>query len=244
MVHNMTIAFRWFSVLVLSILVAGCFDAKQSGAKHIVLVGPPASGKGTQAAFLSQKLNVPSISTGDLLRAEVKQQSELGLSIAQTMQAGELVDDETVVAVLKQRLSQDDTQNGFILDGFPRTVNQAKLLAQAGVTIDTVVEIDVSDNMVKTRITGRRVHPGSGRTYHEVYNPPKVAGKDDVTGEPLIQRADDTLKVITERLKTYHEQTAPVLDFYRNLEPKINMVSVNGALGIENIQQTLLKELK
>lgn len=214
--------------------------------KNIVLVGPPASGKGTQAAFLSQKLQVPTISTGDLLRQEVAKGTPNGQAIADAMEKGELVDSRVIATLLKARLAEADCKNGFILDGFPRSLEQAEMLDSMGIEINLVIEINVPDNDVKKRITGRRIHMASGRSYHTEYNPPKVEGKDDVTGEPLIQRSDDTLETVNKRLDTYHTQTQPVIDFYLTKQSQggLTYIELNGSLDIRVIQGILAKELK
>ena len=184
---------------------------------RLILLGPPGAGKGTQAQFITEKYGVPQISTGDMLRAAVKAESELGLQVKDIMASGGLVSDDLIIALVKERITLADCANGFLFDGFPRTIPQAQALKDASVAIDAVVEIDVADEEIIKRMSGRRVHPGSGRTYHLAFNAPKQAGKDDVTGEDLVQRADDQEATVRQRLNVYHQQTAPLVDFYHNL---------------------------
>lgn len=185
---------------------------------RVILLGAPGAGKGTQAQFICDKFAIPQISTGDMLRAAVKAGSELGLKVKEIMETGGLVSDGIIIDLVKERIQQDDCVNGFLFDGFPRTIPQAQAMLDANVTIDHVVEIDVADEEIVKRLSGRRVHPGSGRVYHTVYNPPKVAGKDDVTGDDLIQRDDDQEATVRHRLAIYHEQTAPLVQFYQQLQ--------------------------
>lgn len=185
---------------------------------RVILLGAPGAGKGTQAQFICDKFSIPQISTGDMLRAAVKAGSELGLKVKEIMETGGLVSDEIIIGLVKERIQQDDCANGFLFDGFPRTIPQAEALIEAGVDIDHVIEIDVDDEEIVKRLSGRRVHPGSGRVYHVVYNPPKADGKDDETGEDLVQRDDDKEDTIRKRLSIYHEQTAPLVNFYKKLE--------------------------
>ena len=185
---------------------------------RLILLGAPGAGKGTQAQFICEKYAIPQISTGDMLRAAVKAGTELGLKVKNIMETGGLVSDEIIIGLVKERITQADCANGFLFDGFPRTIPQAQAMLDAGVELDHVVEIDVADDEIIQRLSGRRVHPGSGRTYHVIYNPPKVAGKDDVTGEDLIQRDDDQEETIRKRLNVYHDQTEPLVKFYKDLE--------------------------
>ncbi len=181
---------------------------------RLILLGAPGAGKGTQAAFLCQKFSIPQISTGDMLRAAVKAGTEMGLAAKKVMDAGGLVSDDIIIGLVKERIAQADCANGFLFDGFPRTIPQADAMKAAGVKIDVVLEIDVPDSAIIERMSGRRVHVASGRTYHVVFNPPKVAGKDDVTGEDLIQREDDKEETVRKRLDIYHQQTRPLVDYY------------------------------
>jgi len=183
----------------------------------IILLGPPGAGKGTQANFIKNKFGIPQISTGDMLRAAVKAGTPLGVEAKKVMDAGGLVSDDIIMGLVKERIQQDDCAKGFLLDGFPRTLAQAEGLRAQGVTIDAVVEIDVEDAEIVRRMSGRRVHLASGRTYHVEFNPPKKEGIDDVTGEPLVQREDDQEETVRKRLAVYHEQTKPLVDFYTEL---------------------------
>ncbi|RNL58920.1 adenylate kinase [Zhongshania marina] len=202
---------------------------------RVILLGPPGAGKGTQAQFISEKFAIPQISTGDMLRAAVKAGSPLGLQVKEVMASGGLVSDETIIGLVKERITQEDCKNGFLFDGFPRTIPQAEALINAGVVIDNVVEIAVADEEIVTRMSGRRSHEGSGRTYHIVYNPPKQEGIDDVTGEKLIQREDDQEDTVRNRLKVYHEQTKPLVSFYGSLEgesaPKYSRIEGVGSVA-------------
>lgn len=182
---------------------------------RLILLGPPGAGKGTQAGFITEKFKIPQISTGDMLRAAVKAGTPLGVAAKKIMDAGGLVSDEIIIGLVKERMTAADCANGYLLDGFPRTIPQAEALKTAGVGIDYVLEIAVADSEIVTRMSGRRVHLGSGRTYHIQFNPPKVAGKDDVTGEDLIQREDDKVATVTKRLDIYHSQTSPLISFYQ-----------------------------
>ena len=181
---------------------------------RLILLGAPGAGKGTQAAFICQKYGIPQISTGDMLRAAVKAGTPLGLAAKQVMDAGGLVSDDLIIALVKERIAQPDCAKGFLFDGFPRTIPQADAMKAAKVKLDLVLEIDVPDAAIVDRMSGRRVHPASGRTYHVHNNPPKVEGKDDVTGEPLTQRPDDAEDIVRKRLATYHEQTEPLVAYY------------------------------
>jgi adenylate kinase len=181
---------------------------------RLILLGAPGAGKGTQAAFICQKFGIPQISTGDMLRAAVKAGTPLGLAAKKVMDSGGLVGDDIIIGMVKERIAQPDCANGFLFDGFPRTIPQADAMKAAGVKLDFVLEIDVPDDVVRERVTGRRVHGPSGRVYHIKFNPPKVEGKDDVTGEPLEQRADDTIEKVNTRLEKYHSETEPLVGYY------------------------------
>lgn len=183
---------------------------------RIILLGAPGAGKGTQAQYITEKYNIPQISTGDMLRAAVKAGTPLGKQAKEVMDAGQLVSDDIIIGLVKERIAETDCANGFLFDGFPRTLPQADALKDAGVKIDAVVEIDVADEEIVKRMSGRRVHADSGRTYHVLFNAPKVEGKDDVTGEDLVQRADDNEATVRDRLKVYHDQTAPLVDYYKS----------------------------
>jgi len=184
---------------------------------RLILLGPPGAGKGTQAQFICEKYRIPQISTGDMLRAAVKSGSELGRQVKDIMDSGALVSDDLIIALVQDRIQQADCANGFLLDGFPRTIPQAQALNDAGVSIDFVVEIAVDDEQIVSRLSGRRVHEGSGRVYHLQHNPPQTEGVDDITGEPLIQREDDREQTVRNRLSVYHSQTEPLVKFYRDL---------------------------
>lgn len=214
---------------------------------RIILLGGPGAGKGTQAGFIKEKFGIPQISTGDMLRAHVKQGTELGRQAKAVMDAGGLVPDEVIIGMVKTRLQDDDCRNGYLFDGFPRTIPQAEAMQAAGVRIDAVVEIAVDDDEIIRRMSGRRVHPGSGRTYHQVFNPPKVADRDDITGEPLIQRDDDKEEVVRHRLQVYHQQTRPLVDFYSRLgsrDPAAGRyIKVAGTGKVESVRDVILEEL-
>lgn len=181
---------------------------------RLILLGAPGAGKGTQATFIKEKFNIPQISTGDMLRAAVKAGTQLGLEAKSYMDSGGLVPDEVIIGLVSERIKESDCANGFLFDGFPRTIPQAEAMKKAGVGIDYVVEIDVPDEAIVERMSGRRSHPASGRTYHVKFNPPKVAGKDDVTGEDLVQRDDDREETVLKRLEVYHSQTKPLVKYY------------------------------
>ncbi len=216
---------------------------------RIILLGAPGAGKGTQATFIKEHFNIPQISTGDMLRAAVKAGSPLGLEAKKFMDAGGLVPDEVIIGLVEERIKEADCENGFLFDGFPRTIPQADAMKEAGVDIDYVVEIDVPDSAIVERMGGRRSHPESGRTYHIKFNPPKVDGKDDVTGENLVQREDDKEETVKKRLNVYHEQTKPLVDYYANWAvtgeagaPK--HVKVNGLGELETIKNNIFEQLK
>ncbi len=198
---------------------------------RVILLGAPGAGKGTQARFICERFGIPQISTGDMLRAAVRAGSPLGLRVKSVMESGALVSDEIILELVAERTAQPDCAAGYLFDGFPRTIPQAEGLDRAGVSIDMVVEIDVPDDEVVSRLSGRRSHAASGRVYHVVHNPPRVAGIDDLTGEPLVQRADDSEATVRERLQVYHAQTAPLVAFYRQR-------SSSGALRYRRVQGT------
>lgn len=211
----------------------------------IMLLGMPGAGKGTQARFLSEKFRIPQISTGDMLRAAVKAGTPLGAQARSCMERGALVPDEVVIELVKERVAQPDCANGFIIDGFPRNIAQAEALRRAGVDIDWVLEIDVRDQEILRRLSGRRVHPGSGRTYHVEFSPPKVAGKDDVSGEALVQRPDDKEETVRHRIATYHEQTRPLVAYYSELRRKGDPraprhVRIDGNGTMEQVRERML----
>ncbi len=213
----------------------------------IILLGGPGAGKGTQAQYITEKYNIPQISTGDMLRAAVKAGTPLGLEAKKIMDAGGLVSDDIILGLIKERIAQDDCKNGFLLDGFPRTIPQAEALKEL-TDIDAVVEIDVDDDEIIRRMSGRRVHPGSGRTYHVIFNPPKVEGKDDVTGEDLIQREDDKEETVRKRLEVYHQQTEPLIEFYSKWaesgDPKApKYIRVDGIGKVEEIRDKIFQQL-
>jgi adenylate kinase len=183
---------------------------------RIILLGAPGAGKGTQAQFLMDKYGIPQISTGDMLRAAIKEGSPLGIEAKKVMDAGQLVSDEIIIGLVKERIAKPDCKKGFLLDGFPRTIPQADAMKDNGIKIDHVIEFDVADEVIVERMGGRRVHPGSGRVYHVVYNRPKTEGKDDVTGEQLIIRDDDVEETVRKRLAIYHEQTKPLVSYYQS----------------------------
>lgn len=215
---------------------------------RIILLGAPGAGKGTQATFIKQHFNIPQISTGDMLRAAVKAGTPLGLEAKSYMDSGGLVPDAVIIGLVSERIKEADCKNGFLFDGFPRTIPQADAMKEAGVMIDYVVEIDVPDHAIVERMSGRRSHPESGRTYHVKFNPPKVAGKDDITGEDLVQREDDKEETVKKRLDVYHDQTKPLVDYYANWAssgkagaPK--HVKVNGLGEMNNIRDSIFTAL-
>jgi adenylate kinase len=213
---------------------------------RIILLGAPGAGKGTQAQFITSELGIPQISTGDMLRAAVKAGTELGLQVAEVMNSGGLVTDEIIIALVKERIQQDDCAKGFLFDGFPRTIPQAQAMVDAGISIDRVIEINVEDEVIVSRLSGRRVHPGSGRVYHIEHNPPATPGVDDVTGEALVQRDDDKEETVRKRLAVYHEQTKPLVDFYQDLERNgaaVKFVSIDGEDEVQNIRARLAAAL-
>ncbi len=215
---------------------------------RMILLGPPGAGKGTQAQFISEHFAIPQISTGDMLRAAVEAGSDLGLQVKDTMASGGLVSDQLIIALVKERIQRSDCRNGFLFDGFPRTIPQAQALLDAGVAIDLVVEIKVDDEQIVARLSGRRVHPASGRVYHVQHNPPRQEGVDDDTGEPLVQRDDDKEETVRNRLRVYHQQTEPLVAFYSNLAASpstqgLRCAVVDGVGSLADVQNRLLKIL-
>jgi len=209
---------------------------------RIILLGAPGAGKGTQAQFITEKFGIPQISTGDMLRAAVKAKTELGLKVEQVMTAGGLVTDEIIIALVKERINQADCKGGFLFDGFPRTIPQAEAMVEAGVPIDVVLEIDVPDDEIVKRLSGRRVHPGSGRVYHVDFNPPRIANKDNETGEDLVQRADDSEVTVRKRLSVYHQQTEPLVSFYAEIaraDTSVRLLKINGVAAVDNIKRQI-----
>ncbi len=216
---------------------------------RVILLGGPGAGKGTQANYIKEKFQIPQISTGDMLRAHVKAGSELGKAAKKIMDEGGLVSDDIIMGMVKERITEDDCKNGFLFDGFPRTIPQAEALQAAGVPIDAVVEIDVPDEEIIKRMSGRRVHLASGRTYHVIYNPPKVEGKDDETGEELIQRDDDQEETVRARLKVYHDQTEPLVAFYSGWADKggegaPSYHKIAGVGGVDDIREAIFAALE
>jgi len=212
---------------------------------RLMLLGMPGAGKGTQAQFLIEKYRIPQISTGDMLRAAIKADTALGKEARQYMNKGRLVPDHIVIELVKQRIGEPDCAGGFIVDGFPRTIPQAEALHRAGMDFDYVVEFKLAGEDVLKRLTGRRVHPASGRTYHVLYNPPRVPGKDDVTGEDLVQRPDDTEETIRNRITTYHAQTKPLIDYYLKRAESGGpcYVSIDASGPVERIRDELFSAL-
>ncbi len=215
---------------------------------RLILLGGPGAGKGTQANFIKERYRIPQISTGDMLRAAVKAGTELGKKAKGFMDSGQLVPDEVIIGLVKERIREADCREGFLFDGFPRTIPQADALKAAGVRLDAVVDIDVPDEEIIRRMSGRRVHLASGRTYHILFNPPKVEGKDDLTGEPLIQREDDKEETVRKRLEVYHRQTEPLIGYYRNWEASGDAqapryVRVHGIGKVEEIRDRVFAAL-
>jgi len=210
-----------------------------------ILLGPPGAGKGTQAQFISEKYGIPQISTGDMLRAAVKAETEMGLKVKAVMAAGDLVSDDIIIGIVKERIAEPDCAKGFLFDGFPRTIPQAEALQTAGVDIDMVLEISVDDEEIVTRMSGRRVHETSGRVYHVVFNPPKQAGLDDETGDQLLQREDDKEETVRTRLNVYHDQTKPLVAFYQKLAesngPKYR--AVEGVGSVQDIRDKVFSAM-
>lgn len=212
---------------------------------RLILLGPPGAGKGTQAAFVCRKLGIPQISTGEMLRSAIAARTPLGRQVQRVMDAGELVADDTIIGLVKHRVRADDCRRGFLLDGFPRTIPQAEALAEAKIAINHVLEIRVPDDIVVMRISGRRVHEASGRTYHVRFNPPRVPDTDDQTGDALIQRDDDRETTVRERLRVYRRQTRPLVDFYRSLAAsgEIEFSVVDGNATVVQIEREISRVL-
>ena len=212
----------------------------------IVLLGPPGAGKGTQAAAISTRLGIPQVSTGDMLRAAVSAGTELGKRVKKVMDAGELVSDALILDLVAERLARPDCARGYLLDGFPRTIAQAEGMRRMGIGVDFVLEISVDDDEIVRRMSGRRIHPGSGRSYHVLFNPPRAQGLDDETGEPLIQREDDREETVRKRLQVYRSQTAPLLDYYQSRagnsgEPRL--VRINGTGAVTEITRRVMEAI-
>lgn len=215
----------------------------------IILIGAPGAGKGTQASFLTKEFGIPQVSTGDMLRAAVQAKTELGLQAKDFMNQGKLVPDNLIIDLVKLRVNEEDCQKGFLLDGFPRTIPQAKAMIDAKISIDFVIEVAVPDHEIIKRLTGRRIHLPSGRIYHITNNPPKKDGVDDITGEPLVLRDDDKESTIIQRLKTYHDQTEPLVNFYSNLSNndmhnQLSFISIDGVNKPDNINSELANKLR
>jgi len=214
---------------------------------RIILLGAPGAGKGTQAQILKDKFNIPQISTGDMLRSAIKANTKLGLEAKQFMDSGALVPDQLIIELVKERIQDKDCKLGFLLDGFPRTIPQAEAMKQASISIDIVIEIDVPDNVIVERLSGRRTHLASGRIYHIQNNPPKIEDKDDITGEPLVQRDDDKKETILKRLDVYHSQTKPLIDYYSKWAASENKglryIKINGLGDVKDIQKTIFDQI-
>ena len=214
---------------------------------RIILLGPPGAGKGTQANIIMQKFNIPQISTGDMLRAAIVEGSELGISAKKIMDTGELVSDDLILDLVKERIEQQDCQQGYLLDGFPRTITQANGITAAKISIDYVIEISVKDNEIIKRMSGRRVHLASGRTYHIEFNPPKIEGKDDESGDELIQRVDDQEITVRKRLDVYRKETEPLIDYYNKLsredDSKVKYLKINGMKDVKYVSKDILSKL-
>jgi adenylate kinase len=208
---------------------------------RLILLGPPGAGKGTQAKFICEKFGIPQISTGDMLRAAVKAGAPLGREAKKVIDAGQLVSDDIIIGLVKERLKKPDCKHGYLFDGFPRTIPQAEAMQEAGIGVDHVLEVDVPDNEIITRISGRRVHPGSGRVYHVKFNPPQVADRDDVTGEPLVQRDDDKEETVRHRLEVYRKQTRPLIEHYQKEPVKYRRISGRGS--VDEVKQRALAAL-
>lgn len=216
---------------------------------RLILLGGPGAGKGTQSSYIAEKYSIPKISTGDMLRAAIRAGSDIGRQAKVLMDKGELVPDEMIIGLVKERIAHPDCKPGFLLDGFPRTIGQAEALMEGGIRIDVVIEIGVDDDEIVNRISGRRVHPESGRTYHIEFNKPEKEGLDDVTGEPLIQREDDSEDTVRHRLTVYRKQTEPLISYYKNLSEKHGdaapgFISIKGVGKVEDIRDSILAVLE
>ena len=212
----------------------------------IILLGPPGAGKGTQAEVISKKLKIPHISTGDILRESIKNNTPLGIKAKKIMDSGKLVSDKIILGIIKERVSKEDCKTGFLFDGFPRTIGQADGLKNLNIDIDIVIEISLSDEVIISRMSGRRIHLSSGRSYHIEFNPPKVEGKDDLSGEDLIQREDDKPMTVLARLEVYKNQTDPLIDYYQQVEKKsdLKFVKVNGANSPEEVSNEIFSNIE
>lgn len=215
---------------------------------RIILLGPPGAGKGTQARFITEYFSIPLIATGDMLRAAVKAETPLGVVAKKIMDKGELVSDDIIIAIVQERITEKDCQDGFLFDGFPRTIAQAEALKNSNILINFVIELVVDDEEIVKRVSGRWMHPASGRSYHLLYHPPKNSGKDDETGEPLIQREDDREATVRKRLQIYHHQTAPLVQYYQNLEKKFpkeapRFYQISGSDSVEKVRENILQIL-
>ena len=214
---------------------------------RIILLGPPGAGKGTQANLIKQEFNIPQISTGDMLRAAINEGTELGVSAKKIMDAGDLVSDELIIDLVKQRINQHDCKKGYLFDGFPRTISQANAITASKISIDYVVEITANDEEIIKRMSGRRVHLASGRTYHIEFNPPKIEGKDDETGDELVQREDDQENTVRKRLDVYRKETAPLIDYYDNqsgnTDSRVKYLKINGMQDVKRVANEILSKL-
>jgi adenylate kinase len=212
----------------------------------VILLGPPGSGKGTQANVIRHTFNIPQISTGDMLRAAVKAGTPLGTEVKKVMDAGELVSDDLILQLVKERILMDDCKQGYLFDGFPRTIIQAEGMQEMGIDIDVVVELQVRDEEIIKRMSGRRIHPGSGRSYHVIFNPPRVENTDDETGEPLIQRDDDKEATVRNRLEVYHSQTAPLIRYYtdQSEQGSIRYLCIEGTGSVDDISRKVINGLR
>lgn len=215
---------------------------------RIILLGPPGAGKGTQAKFICQKYSIPQVSTGDMLRSAVNAGTSLGQLVQQTIDSGQLIGDDLIISIVKERINQSDCTSGFVLDGFPRTVLQAEALTNSGIIIDFVIELRIPDEELVRRLSGRRVHPASGRVYHIQYHPPKTPDIDDVTGEPLIQREDDLEETVMHRLRVYHQQTQPVIAYYQSMMQQNSQITlrykaIDAQQPIDQVTQSIFQVL-